>query len=586
MSLDGLVTHAVASELAMCEGGRISKITQPSRSDIVLHIRARGQNRKLLLSASAAHPRVHFTESPFINPTEAPMFCMLMRKHCEGAVIEKVAQVGLERILHIDVRQRDEIGDVSAKRIVVEIMGRHSNIILVDPVTGTILDGIHHVTPAISQYRIVMPGVSYSAPPEQGKSNPLETTEEQFMASVTNGEPDDGTAAAKRLVDRFSGISPLAAKEIVHRSGAPLDAAAGRTDWGAVWHVFRDTMRAVADERYEPVIAEDETSGKTYFSVIALTHVVGSSKRFDSVSVCLEAYYGEKAERDTVKQRAADLIRFLQNERAKNAKKLDKLEEAIEEAKGADEYRILGELLTATLHNMRKGDKSIEVINYYDEEQKPLRIELDPQLSPSENAQRYFKKYAKLRNSLDAVGGQIEAANAEIVYFDTLLAQLEQASLPDIEGIRDELVDQGYLRERGGKKAGKKKKNDKPALTCYMSSEGIPIYVGKNNIQNEYLTGRVAQPNDTWLHTKDIPGSHVVIRADHFGDATLREAAMLAAYYSQAKSSSQVPVDYTLIRHVRKPNGAKPGFVIYERQKTLYMTPDDSAIKAMPMTVK
>ncbi|GAA3407100.1 NFACT family protein [Paenibacillus hodogayensis] len=585
MSLDGLVVRAIASELALCAGGRINKITQPSRSDIVLQIRAQGQNRKLLLSANPTYPRAHFTEAQFTNPIEAPMFCMLMRKHCEGAVIERVTQVGLERVLHIDVRQRDEIGDVSAKRIVIEIMGRHSNIILLDPQTGTILDGIQHVTPAISHYRIVMPGSSYTSPPEQGKSNPLETSEAAFM-EATGGETEADAPAWQRLVGRFSGLSPLAAKEIARRGGAAADTTAGEANWSGLWDAFRQTMEAVAANRYTASIVEDAATGKTYFSVIELTHIDGPVSRFDSASECLEAYYGDKAERDTVKQRASDLIRFVQNERNKNAKKLEKLKETVEEAKEADEYRMLGELLTASLHNMSKGDKSIEVVNYYDEEQRPVRIELDPQLTPSENAQRYFKKYAKLRNSLEAVKEQIESTLTELGYMETLLAQLGRAALADIEGIRDELVEQGYLRERGGKKNAKKKKNDKPLLTCYTSAEGIPIYVGKNNIQNEYLTGRVAQPNDTWLHTKDIPGSHVVIRSDRFGEETLQEAAMLAAYYSQAKSSSQVPVDYTLIRYVRKPNGAKPGFVIYDKQKTLYMTPDEDAIKALPLSVK
>jgi predicted ribosome quality control (RQC) complex YloA/Tae2 family protein len=586
MSLDGLVTRAIASELALCEGGRINKIYQPTGHDLYLHIRAQGQNRKLLISANPTYPRVHSTEAQSMNPTEAPMFCMLMRKHCEGAVIERIAQVGLERILHIDVRQRDEIGDISFKRIVIEIMGRHSNIILLDPATGTVLDGIHHVTPAISGYRIVMPGSSYTAPPEQGKANPLEVTEAQFAGTLRD-EEDSGKPVRQTLVDRYSGLSPLAAKEIVHRSGAAAGATVGQTDAERLWGSFRETMTAIASGRYEPVIVEEAASGKTFFSVIALTHLEGTVTRFDSVSACLEAYYGDKAERDAVKQRASDLLRFLQNERNKNAKKLEKLRETIEEAKEADDVRILGELLTASLHLMRKGDKSVEVVNYYDEEQKPVRIELDPQLTPSENAQRYFKKYTKMRNSLSAVEEQIDSTNAEIVYMDTLLAHLDRASLADIEGIREELVEQGYVRERGGKKrGGKKKKADKPLLTCYTSGEGLPIYVGKNNIQNEYLTNRLAQPNDTWLHTKDIPGSHVVIRADKFGETTLQEAAMLAAYYSQAKSSSQVPVDFTLIRHVRKPNGSKPGFVIYERQKTLYMTPDEQAVKAMPVSVK
>lgn len=589
MSLDGIVTRAVVRELAACEGARINKIYQPSEHDVVLLLRAQGRSLKLLLSANPTYPRLHETEASYTNPTEAPMFCMLMRKHCEGGIVESVTQVGMERIVHIDIKQRDELGDIGLKRIVVELMGRHSNVILTDPKTGTVLDGIHHVTPAISGYRVVMPGSAYVPPPDQGKANPLEVTEAVFVELMTRGDGQDDAAAAtvrQRLVDRFSGISPLAAKEIAHRAGLADGAPAGAEQARKLWGAFRDTMAAVASHRYEPVIVEEEASGKTYFSVIALTHLNGECRRFDSVSACLEAYYGDKAERDAVKQRASDLLRFLQNEKSKNVKKLNKLRETMEEAKEADKHRILGELLTASLHLAQKGDESIEVVNFYDEEQKPVTIALDPQLTPSENAQRYFKKYAKLRNSLAAVEEQIAATRAEIDYLDTLLAQLDRASLGDIEGIRDELVEQGYIRDRGKSRASRKKKPDKPALTCYTSREGVPIYVGKNNMQNEYLTNRLARPNDTWLHTKDIPGSHVVIRADSFGEQTLQDAAMLAAYYSRASSSSRVPVDYTLIRHVRKPNGSKPGFVIYERQKTLFVTPDEQAVKSMPVSVK
>jgi predicted ribosome quality control (RQC) complex YloA/Tae2 family protein len=589
MSLDGFVVRAIASELSVCEGGKISKIYQHSEHEALLLIRAQGRNWKLLLSANPTYPRVHFTEASYMNPTEAPMFCMLMRKHCEGGVIERIAQVGLERVLHIDVRQRDEIGDLSVKRIVVEIMGRHSNLILLDPKTNTVLDGIHHVTPAISSYRIVMPGSAYTPPPEQGKLNPLETNEDAFAQAMQEA-PEGGVPLRQQLVNRFSGMSPLMASEIAHRSGARPDLTFNPLQLTSLWSSFNGMMEAFRGNRFEPIIVEQATGGKTSFSVVELTHISGETNRFDSISECLEAYFGDKAERDAVKQRASDLLRFLQNERNKNSKKLEKLHETMEDAKDADNVRIRGELLTANLHLMQKGDKSVEVVNYYDEDQKTERIELDPQLTPSENAQRYFKKYAKLRNSRAIVTEQLEATHAEIAYVDTLLAQLDQASLTDIEGIRDELVEQGYIRDRGGKKkqkhGGKKKVDNKPILTCYTSSEGIPIYVGKNNMQNEYLTNRLAQQNDTWLHTKDIPGSHVVIRSDKFGDATLHEAAMLAAYYSQAKSSSQVPVDYTLIRHVRKPNGAKPGFVIYERQKTLFMTPDEQAIKSWPIAVK
>jgi predicted ribosome quality control (RQC) complex YloA/Tae2 family protein len=531
---------------------------------------------------------VHWTEAAFINPQEAPMFCMLMRKYCEGAVIESITQPNRERVIHIDVRQRDELGDLSFKRIVIEIMGRHSNIILLDPATGTIHDGIHHVTPALSSYRVVMPGAAYTTPPEQHKVDPITVTTEDAFLSAWN-KADGTDALDKRLVASFGGISPLLAGEIVHRAAAAEDASVTsglNLTASAVWPAFNTMMAAFRQNRYTANIVTEERSGKSYFSVAELTRYNGESTVYDSISACLEAYYGDKAERDTVKQRAADLLKFVVNEIAKNKIKLEKLKETIEEAKGADRYRVLGELLTAYMHSISKGDTAIEVINYYDEELQPLTIELDPLMTPSENAQRYFRKYNKQKNSLLAVEGQIRITEEETAYFEQVLLQLQTAALQDLQEIRDELVEGGYLRDRGTKKGSKKKKPTRPSLLCYTSSEGIPIYVGKNNTQNEYLTNKLAVSSDTWLHTKDIPGSHVVIRSESFGDATLQEAAMLAAYYSQARESSQVPVDTTLIRNVRKPNGAKPGFVIYDKQKTIFITPDEQRIRMLPHTVK
>lgn len=624
MALDGLVVHSIVHELQSLVGGRIGKIHQPSSNDILLQIRSHSGGSKLLLSANPTYPRVHLTQSSFQNPTEAPMFCMLMRKHCEGGVIEALEQVDNERIIKISVRQRDELGDISSKAILVEIMGRHSNIILLDPKTGVILDGIHHVTPAISSYRIVLPGSQYSTPPDQGKENPLAVGRETFLQAFeaaaapsapreqADGESDmlplnasetssASTSAAstapiaaakpdKAIVAAFSGISPLVAREIAFRASQVTDPSRQHADLEnkqpdpeSLWLAFSNVMESIRSCKVFPSIVQDRKTGKLFFSVIELTHLDGDTQHYETVSRCLEAFYGDKAERDTVKQRTADLHRFLQNERNKNVKKLEKLKETIEEAKDADKYRILGELLTASLHMAKKGDKQVEVINYYDEEQKPVVIELDPLLTPSENSQRLFKKYTKTKNSLAYMMEQIEHTEQEIRYLETLLQQLDSAGISDIEEIREELVEQKYLRDRG-RKTGKKKKKDKPALTCYTSSEGISIYVGKNNLQNEYLTNRLAQSSDTWLHTKDIPGSHVVIRSSDFSEDTLHEAAQLSAYFSQAKESSRVPVDYTLIRHVRKPNGSKPGFVIYDRQKTLFVTPDEQKIKQMKST--
>ncbi|MFS0871517.1 NFACT family protein [Paenibacillus xylanilyticus] len=579
MALDGIVTRAIVHELQGCKGGRISKIHQPNGHDVVLTLRAQRGNSKLLISASPTYPRVHFTEKTFLNPTEAPMFCMLLRKHCEGAIIEEIRQIGMERIIHIDVRQRDELGDVSVKRIIIELMGRHSNIVLLDPVTGTILDGIHHVTPSISSYRVIMPGFSYTAPPEQHKTNPLEVNHADFVKGYTETEDE----ASRWLVNSFSGLSPLIAGELTARASATNHGDA-QPEASALWNAFESVMGPVKENSYTPVTGLN-AKGKMIFSAVHLQGIQEAEKTYDTMSKCMEDYYGDKAERDTVKQKVSDLLRFLQNERSKNVKKLDNLNKDLLEADDAEKYRLWGELLFASLHQISKGDKSVELVNFYDEDQATIIITLDPLLTPSDNAQRYFKRYNKYKNSLAVIHEQLGKTKDEIVYLDNLLQQLSIASMNDIEEIREELVQQGYLRDRN-KKGKKKKKNDRPTVHQFTSTEGIDILVGKNNLQNEYVTNRLASANDTWLHTKDIPGSHVVIRSTDFGEATLEEAAQLAAYFSQAKESSSVPVDYTFIRHVRKPSGAKPGFVIYDHQKTLFVTPNEELVKSLPSTIK
>ncbi|MBW5444684.1 DUF814 domain-containing protein [Cohnella sp. CFH 77786] len=580
MSLDGIVTRALVHELQGIVGARIAKIYQPTENEIVLHIRGQGAGGRLLLSAHPSMPRLHWSQQAWENPSEPPMFCMLLRKYCEGGVIESVSQDGLERIVWIDVRHRDELGDYSLKRLTLEIMGRHSNLILMDPATGHIHDGIRHVTPAVSSFRVVLPGTAYVAPPSQNKRNPLEATATQAAetaaAAISPEGGLDARAAAQAWVNAYTGLSPLSAKEIAFRAeGKPERLGAA----------FRATMDDVAGHRYRPNLVEN-ADGKTWFSAIDLTHLEGNVTGFSSMHECLEAYYRDKADRDLVRQRTADLSRFLANEIAKLEKKLAKLEETLADAEEADKLRRIGELLTAHLHELKRGDETAEITDYYEEDQPRIKVALDPLLTPTENAQRYFRKYNKLKNSKSVVEEQIAEAQAEIGYLESVLQGLATASPSDIEEIREELTEQGYIRQRGEKRGPKKKKKETPSVLCYTSSEGIPIYVGKNNTQNDYVTNRLGQPTDTWLHTKDIPGSHVLIRGAEFGEATLKEAAAIAAYYSKARESSNVPVDYTRIRNVRKPSGAKPGFVIYEGQKTLYVTPDESLIRSLPSSVK
>lgn len=567
MSFDGVFTYAVVNELQQAlAGGRITKIHQPAVHELVMQIRSHGRNYKLLLSAHPNYARVHLTNETYDNPAEPPMFCMLLRKHLEGSIIEAIRQVDFDRIIIIETKGRDEIGDIHAKQLIIEIMGRHSNIILVDEETNTIIDSIKHLSPAVNRYRTVLPGHEYIAPPSHGKINPLEATEETIMKKIDF----HAGKLADQLVATFSGLSPLFAKEAVFRAGLANRATLPKS--------FISLMDEVRAHRFAPAIY---TNGeKEWFYVLPLTHLQAEAKPFATPSELLDRFYFGKAERDRVKQQAHDLERFIANEKAKNEKKLIKLKQTLEEAKRAEQYRLYGELLTANLYAVERGMNEIEVVNYYDENGATITIPLDPQKSPSENAQSYFQKYQKAKNSLNVVQEQIERTNEEIAYFDTLLQQLETAAPKDVEEIREELIEQGYLRARNSKQT-KKQKQRAIELERYIASDGTEILVGKNNKQNDYLTNKLARKDEIWLHTKDIPGSHVVIRSKNPSEQTIAEAANLAAYFSKARQSSSVPVDYTRIRYVKKPSGAKPGFVIYENQQTIYVTPDEDLVIKM-----
>ncbi|MFJ8352801.1 NFACT family protein [Bacillus paramycoides] len=564
MAFDGLFTRAITHEIAnSLQTGRISKIYQPSKYEILLHIRANGKNQKLILSSHPTYARMHLTNQNYDSPAIPPMFCMLLRKHLEGGFIEKIEQIDLERIIQITVRSRNEIGDESLKTLVIEIMGRHSNIILVDTKTNVILDSLKHVSLAVNRHRTVYAGAEYVAPPAQHKINPLHIENaDDFIRPLDflSGNMD------KQLVGAFMGISPLFAKEVVKK--------AGMVNEEALSEAFFILQKPLLTHQYVPTMIT--ANGKEFFYLFPLSHLQGNEKAFSSVSELLDRFFFGKAERDRVKQQAHDLERFMQNEKSKNEKKLIKLEKTLQDAGKADKYQLFGELLTANMYALKKGDKDIEVVNYYDENSGTVKITLDPLKTPSENAQRYFQKYQKAKNSIAIVEEQIEKTNEEILYFDSLLQQMEAASSKDIEEIREELAEEGYVRSRKTKNA--KKKPTKPILDKYLASDGTEIFVGKNNKQNDYLTTKFARRDEIWLHTKDIPGSHVVIRSLEPAEETLLEAAKIAAYFSKAKDSSSVPVDFTKIRHVKKPSGAKLGFVTYDNQQTIYVTPDADTV--------
>lgn len=566
MSFDGLFTRAMTKELAeLLQGGRINKIHQPFKNELILVIRSGGRNYKLLLSAHPSHSRIQITEEQYDNPAEPPMFCMFLRKHLEGYSIEKIEQIGLDRIVVFEIKGKNEIGDISYKKLYVEIMGRHSNIILVDKERNMILDSIKHVSSSVNSYRVVLPGTEYKLPPAQNKLNPFEASEEDILRFIdfNSGKLD------KQIVQHFSGISPLLGTEIIHRAKI-----ANRL---TLPPAFIEIMSMLRKHDYQPSIITGKE--KESFYLFPITFMNGEIKTFSTLSRLLDHFYFGKAERDRVKQQAHDLERFIKNEISKNETKIKKLQDTLKDAKNADQYQLYGELLTANLYLVSKGMENIEVVNYYDEEGKTVQIALDPRKTPSENAQSYFSKYQKAKNALIVVQEQIEIAEKEILYFENLLQQIESAAPRDIEEIRIELAEEGYMKLK--QKRGQKNRPQKISLDKYYSSDNTEILVGKNNKQNDYLTNKVAARDEIWLHTKDIPGSHVVIRSKKPTEETIMEAAVIAAYFSKAKDSSSVPVDFTKIRYVKKPAGAKPGFVTYDHQQTVFVTPDSEKVLEM-----
>ncbi|WP_203332584.1 Rqc2 family fibronectin-binding protein [Planococcus beigongshangi] len=549
MAFDGLFTKAMTTELQQLVSGRISKVHQPNQLELLLHIRAQGANHKLLISIHPSYSRIHLTKEANINPSEPPMFCMLLRKHIEGGVITEISQHGMDRLIILKIKAKNEIGDDIERELHVEMMGRHSNVILVDAERMMILDSLKHLPPSVNSFRTILPGQTYVFPPSQDKKDP-------FTYSDALSTLDE-----KGIVSTFAGFSPLTARELHHRFSGTEDKKT------AAENFLQDFSKDSPGGYYV------EHEGKSYFSATPLTHIAGAGLTYQNLGELLDRMYFAKAERDRVKQQAGDLERWLQNEISKLKLKLKKLKKEQDQAEKRDQLQLNGELLMANIHRIQKGMKEIEVDNYYNEEK--VLIPLDPRKTPIENSQKFYSRYQKAKIAVVKTQEQIDKTEEDISYFETLMSQVQQAGISDIEEIREELAEQGYMKAQ---KSKKKKKPVKPSVEPYVSSSGIPISVGKNNKQNDYVTFKVAAKSDTWLHTKDIPGSHVIIHHPEPDETTIMEAATIAAYFSKARESSSVPVDYTEVRQVKKPNGAKPGFVIYFEQKTVFVTPDEELV--------
>ena len=560
MSFDGLFTHAMVRELnETLAGGRIMKIHQPYPNEIFLVIRNNRTNYPVLLSAHPSFARAQISRIKYANPQTAPNFAMMLRKHLEGAQLLRVEQVANDRMIKFTTSGRNELGDEEKTSLILEMMGRHSNLFLIDEPTQRILDLIKHVPADQNRVRTLMPGGTYVMPPKQDVINPYESLDGLANLILDNPDVND---LAKGIQTTFQGFARDSAQELA-----------------AVLQQSGDAMKLAQNwfdrfDQPEPRLISTEKG--VNFTPFEWLTVQGNVLTYPTLSEMLDAYFAEKSERDRVQQQAAIVLRVVRNELKKNKTKIKKQQAELDVADNADEFKVKGELLTTYMHQLERGMTEIELPNYYDDN-KPLKIALSNQIGPSQNAQKYFTKYNKLKTSVKYLNEQIAMAQEEVDYFENLLAQIDIASPKDIEEIRQELIQEGYMRVQS-------KKKQKPQVSQpekFYATDGTLIEVGKNNLQNERLSMKTAAKSDIWLHTKDIPGSHVIIHDANPSDDTLLEGAMLAAYFSKARDSANVPVDYLPVRRLRKPNGSKPGFVIFEGQTTMAVTPDFALVQRL-----
>ncbi|MFS9064784.1 Rqc2 family fibronectin-binding protein Fbp62 [Streptococcus anginosus] len=549
MSFDGFFLHHMTEELRQeLLYGRIQKINQPFEQELVLQIRSNRQNHKLLLSAHPVFSRIQLTRTAFENPAVPTTFIMVMRKYLQGATIENISQIENDRILEISVSNKNEIGDNVAATLIIEIMGKHSNIILMDKTSGNIIEAIKHVGFSQNSYRTILPGSSYVTPPQTDNRNPFTISDEKLFEILHTED-----LSARSLQNLFQGLGRDTAAELSQRL---------TSDKLKIFRAFfaSFTQGTLTSKSFTPILFED------------------SQKEFPSLSQLLDAFYQDKAERDRVNQQASELIHRVENELEKNRKKLKKQEQELVATENAEEFRQKGELLTTFLHQVPNNQDQVELDNYYTSEK--ITIVLDKALTPNQNAQRYFKKYQKLKEAVKHLTGLIEETKETIQYLESVETALSQANLTEITEIREELIQTGFIRRRQREKIQKRKKPEK-----YLSTDGqTVILVGRNNLQNDELTFKMAKKEELWFHAKDIPGSHVVITGNlQPSDEVKTDAAELAAYFSKARLSNLVQVDMIEVKKLNKPTGGKPGFVTYTGQKTLRVTPDEAKIKSMKM---
>lgn len=577
MAFDGITIANIVHELNRnLLDGRINKIAQPETDELLLTIKTPGGQRRLSISASASLPLIYLTEGNKPSPMTAPNFCMLLRKHINNGRITKIWQPKLERIIHFEIEHLDELGDLCKKELIVEIMGKHSNIIFCNE-DGTIIDSIKHVSSQMSSVREVLPGRTYFIPDTMEKSDPLSVSFAEFQRVLT----EKPMPLAKAVYTSFTGISPVVAEEICYLSGIDSSLTPRELSEDLLTHLYRQFtlyFEEVSAGHFSPAIYYHGAEPKE-FSALPLTHFSQYiRKEYDSISRLLEDYYAEKNTLTRIRQKSVDLRRVVQTALERNRKKYDLQAKQLRDTENREKFKVYGELIHTYGYNLEPGAKKLEALNYYTNEM--ITIPLDSTKTPQENALKYFEKYNKQKRTFEALTSLIEETRDDISYLESVSNALDIAlSEDDLTQIKEELIESGYIRRKFTKK--KVKITSKPFH--YLSSDGYHIYVGKNNLQNEELTFHFASGNDWWFHAKGIPGSHVIVKTngEELPDRTFEEAGKLAAYYSKNRGSEKIEIDYIEKKHVKKPKGGKPGFVVYYTNYSLMIDSDTSQIKQL-----
>ena len=577
MAFDGITIANITKELKQTLlGGRIYKIAQPESDELLLTIKNNGAQYRLVLSADASLPLVYLTDVNKPSPMTAPGFCMLLRKHLQNARIVDITQPGLERIIHLDLEHLNELGDICRKKLIVEIMGKHSNIIFCDD-HDKIIDSIKHISGMVSSVREVLPGRDYFIPQTQDKCDPLRLSYVNFKENMRQ-KP---MAVYKALYSSYTGLSPIIAQEICYRAGIDADMPANVLEDSAL-HVLYDTLsdmtRQIESGDFAPSIIYDSKEPIEFAALPLTLYSDKATQSYDSISDVLERYYAERSIVTRIRQKSVDLRKIVQTALERNVKKYDLQIKQMQDTAKREKYKVYGELLNTYGYNVEPGAKSMEALNYYTNE--TITIPLDDTLTPQENAKKYFDKYGKLKRTHEALSELTVQVKEEIEHLESILAALDIAMQEeDLVQIKEELIESGYIRRKGGTK--KVKITSKPFH--YVSSDGFHMYVGKNNYQNDELTFKIASGNDWWFHAKKIPGSHVIVKTEgqELPDRTFEEAARLAAYYSKGREQEKVEIDYLQRKNVKKPNGAKPGFVVYYTNFSMAIDSDISGIEQM-----